>query len=117
MLSTWHSADRQWYRVAVEMQAQLFANSDGQSHTALALDLSWNGARLRASDLVLRPGDPIDLVLVSREGRDRRLARVVWVNQQTLEAGVEFLQPWRIKPPTLERPHQWAVAHAATAHE
>jgi len=88
--------DRRWERVPVEMQAELFVGADTLSREARVVDLSWNGARIRAKGMLLKRRDSVDVVLIGNDNRHRRSARVVWVESvelDTVEAGLQFLQP------------------------
>ena len=76
------------------MAIKLFAVAGRPGVPAAAIDLSWNGVRIRGGGFTLRRGDAVDLVLIGDKGWDRRSARVVWVEstgaEQVLEAGLEF---------------------------
>ena len=88
---------RRWDRVPVEMQVELFVGADILGREAQALDLSWNGARIRADGAMLKPADPVDVVLVGANIWQRRTARVIWVervdSQPIFQAGLSFLRP------------------------
>ncbi|HUI42753.1 MAG TPA: PilZ domain-containing protein [Terriglobia bacterium] len=101
MLPADHAVDRRrWERVTVEMAIMLFASAERPGLLATALDLSWNGVRIRGGGLTLRPGDAVDVVLMGDKDWDRRAARVVWVEnagaEQALEAGLEFQPATRL---------------------
>jgi PilZ domain len=88
--------NRRWDRVRVEMQAQLFIGADPLGREARVVDLSWNGARIRAEGVSLKRRDPLDIVLVGNNISQRRSARVVWVENvglYTIEAGLRFRRP------------------------
>ncbi|HUI42280.1 MAG TPA: PilZ domain-containing protein [Terriglobia bacterium] len=97
MLVAQRSDDRRWDRVPVEIPVELFHTPERDGRAALALDLSWNGARIQGRSLPLKHGERVDVVLQGGEGWDRRAARVIWVEhsgpEQRMEAGLEFLQP------------------------
>ena len=94
MLAACETDDRRWDRVSVEMQVALFGPAHGQGRDAHVLDLSWNGARIRGRGLGLKRGEGVDVIVRGLRDWDRRLARVVWLEDrgpgQMLEAGLEF---------------------------
>jgi PilZ domain len=99
MHSSDHTADRRRSeRVPVDLRVKFFAASEPRGLAATAVDLSWNGVRIRGSGYALEPGDALELVLMSDQGWERRSARVVWVEQitagQGVEAGLEFRPAW-----------------------
>ena len=76
------------------MQATLFVGVGLVGREVRTLDLSWNGARVRCDEVVLKPGQPVDLILLDGSTKFRRPARVVWAEKAkangVLEAGLEF---------------------------
>jgi PilZ domain len=87
---------RRWDRIPVDMQAQLFIGADTLGREARVVDLSWNGVRIRAEGVSLKRREPVDVVLIGDNIRQRRSARVVWVEKvglYTLEAGLRFRRP------------------------
>ena len=97
-----HPVDRRrWERVPVELQVKLFAVSEPLELRATAVELSWNGVRIRGSGFALKPGDALEVVLMSDKAWEKRSARVVWVDEskaaQGIEAGLE-LRRWAGSP-------------------
>ena len=94
MLSARRIDDRCWDRIPVEMRAALFAVAHVEGRDASVLDLSWNGARIRGRGLALKPGEDVDVIMLGSRDWDRRLARVIWLENngpdQVPEAGLEF---------------------------
>ena len=88
---------RRWERIPVEIPAEIFRSPKLQAFAATALDLSWNGVRVRIETPALAAGERVEVVLLTAKGWDRRAARVIWVGpgppERCVEAGIEFLRP------------------------
>jgi hypothetical protein len=91
---------RRFNRKVVKMALLMFVEREGEreKYDSLTLDISINGARVRA-DASLAPGQVVEVVSV--EGNEPVVrARVVWVGKPASEvegqAGLEFLDPFDI---------------------